>query len=460
MIILKFGGTSVTNCCKEIVEIIKKNNYKYNNILVVFSALSGITNKLLNLLNYENVNKDELNEIELIHREYILKNINNNNNLEQLNVILFNIYQDLKKDLQKFFNTTKNHNIFLKYSDIIASYGEKISIQIFYFILLENDLVTKIITNNLIVTDSINTNAFPNFDLTQKNIEQFICPLLKDNKILLYRGFVGISPEKEITTLGRSGSDFTATILGRYLKPKEIIIYTDVNGILTADPRKVKKANNIKEISYREMGEMAFFGAKVFHSKTFIPLENLNIDVKVLNTFNLLNKGTIIKNKYNYRGNKKFNSINSINNNVLVTINGKGMQGTPGISAKLFNCLYKKNINVTFITQASSEQTICFTIDNIKKNLVEEILNIEFDTEIRSGKIKNININNNISIITIIGEQLSEKIGFAGEIFSLLGDNKINIKAISQGSSELSISFIISKDKELETLNILHSLIE
>ena len=317
MIILKFGGTSVTNCCKEIVEIIKKNNYKYNNILVVFSALSGITNKLLNLLNYENVNKDELNEIELIHREYILKNINNNNNLEQLNVILFNIYQDLKKDLQKFFNTTKNHNIFLKYSDIIASYGEKISIQIFYFILLENDLVTKIITNNLIVTDSINTNAFPNFDLTQKNIEQFICPLLKDNKILLYRGFVGISPEKEITTLGRSGSDFTATILGRYLKPKEIIIYTDVNGILTADPRKVKKANNIKEISYREMGEMAFFGAKVFHSKTFIPLENLNIDVKVLNTFNLLNKGTIIKNKYNYRGNKKFNSINSINNNVL-----------------------------------------------------------------------------------------------------------------------------------------------
>ena len=196
------------------------------------------------------------------------------------------------------------------------------------------------------------------------------------------------------------------------------------------------------------MGEMAFFGAKVFHSKTFIPLENLNIDVKVLNTFNILDKGTIIKNENNYRSNKKFNSINSINNNVLVTINGKGMQGTPGISAKLFNCLYKKNINVTFITQASSEQTIFFTVDNLKKDLVKEILNIEFANEIRSGKIKNININKNISIITIIGEQLSEKIGFT-EIFSLLGDNKINIKAISQGSSELSISFIISKDKEL-----------
>ena len=465
-IILKFGGTSVLHCSKEIIKIVRECNKKYEKIIIIFSAIGGITNKLLNLLDSKVLFEKKLEEIEQIHRNYISKNIENKDVINLLNQILHDFIKDIRKNVKEYFNMQINRDdnlkFYSKYCDIISSYGELISVSIQNTIFQENGLESKIVKDNLIITDSNFTNAFPDFNLTRVSMEKYLIPCISNNNIILVRGFVGTDKNKEITTLGRSGSDFSATILAKYIKPEEVRIYTDVNGILTADPRKVKQAYNIKKLSFREMGEMAFFGAKVFHSKTFIPLEEKEIDIKVLNTFDLKNEGTTIKKSINPLTIqcKKFNSINSISDNILITIQGKGMQGTPGISAKLFTCLYKNNINVTFITQASSEQTICFTIYEKNKNIVNNELSKTFEEEIKKGIIKNIKSSEDISIITVIGTQMIDKPGFAGLIFSHLGKNNINIIAISQGSSEISISFIVEKKKELETLKILHKMIE
>jgi bifunctional aspartokinase / homoserine dehydrogenase 1 len=454
LIIKKFGGTSILKGVENILEIIKKEDK--NKLLIILSALSGITNILQNICKLNK--QQQIKDLRDIYKNYINKYV-----ISKMREIYLVNY--LEKKLNEINNLSNNEKIDLKNRDLLLSYGERITVFLFYNILIDKGLKCSYINSDkFIITDSNYGNANVNFNKIKNKINLLKMKLIH-NKIVITTGYIGKNIKGNITTLGRGGSDYTATIIGKLLHPKYIYIYTDVDGIYTSDPNQIENSILIKYLTYKELAEMSYFGAKVIYSKTLMPIMDLNIPLRILNTFNLKCNGTLCINKLNSSmqsiNNSDIRAITSIDDHSLLCISGKGMIGATGIIYRVFKVLYKVyNQNIVFVTQASSEQMICISILNNNIHLVKQTLINEFKKELYEKKICDINILDNISIITVIGENMINNYGICGKIFTLLGNNKINILAISQGSSEIGISFIVNINYKNNTIRLLNELIK
>lgn len=452
MKVLKFGGSSVANSenIKKVLAIVDRES-KNQKIAVVVSAFGKTTNNLL-------AGADEA-----------LKNINSaKETLKNLKELHFNIIDDLvfknKKDVSRevsfLFDRLSSiyEGIFLlqELSDKtiakVSSFGERLSSYIIANAAKELLDVNHKESRDLVITNDEYLNAQVDYKTTNKNIISFF----KENKhqVTVLGGFISSNIAKETTTLGRGGSDFTASIYAAALNADELQIWTDVSGMFTANPRVVKQAFPISEISYEEAMELSHFGAKVLYPPTIQPALRKEISIRIKNTFDPKSAGTLIcKNPENQNEVKGISHIEDIS---LITLEGAGMIGIPGFSKRLFETLSVAKINVIFITQASSEHSICVGIYENDAIRAKDLLDDTFDVEIDKKKIKPIIVEKDLAIIAIVGESMKNYQGLSGQMFSALGRNNVNIRAIAQGSSEKNISAVINKYDAKKALNILH----
>ncbi|NBA88437.1 bifunctional aspartate kinase/homoserine dehydrogenase I [Emticicia sp. CRIBPO] len=455
MKVLKFGGTSVgtVESINLVIDIIQSNLHKGEDIAVVYSALGGVTNRLIEIgkLASEGSNQymEHLHSVEERHFNVIrgLIDIKSQSAIIAKIKGLFNEIEDLLRGISLIRELSP------RTLDFLVSFGERLSTTIITVTLNARGTQAEYLdAREVIKTNSHFGHAEVNFKVTNELIQTYF---ENHTAVQCITGFVSSNEENITTTLGRGGSDYTASIFGAALNAEVIEIWTDVNGMMTADPRKVKNAFTIPSISYAEAMELSHFGAKVIYPPSLTPAFQKNIPVKVLNTFDSSNPGTtvskeIIKKEYSITG------ISSIDDISLVNLQGNGMIGVAGVSAKLFSLLAANQISVILISQASSEHSICFAVDPKSANKVQSILEEGFSIEIGCGDIENISIQHNLSIVAVVGEGMKASSGTSGKLFSVLGKNGINVIATAQGSSELNISVVIRKKDISKALNAIH----
>lgn len=455
MKVLKFGGSSVAtseNIYKAIA--IVKNSAYNTQVIVVVSALGGITDLLLEAGNLACTGDDNYkNQFKLIEERH-LKVIRELIPVSNQSGVLGHV----KKMLNKLEATLEGvfliNELSAKTSDKIVSFGELLS----SFIVVEamkNQGLDAELKNaqELIVTDENFSNAVVKFDQTNNNIETYF----KNNKhqIIVLPGFVSKTESGEPTTLGRGGSDYTAAIIAAAANASVLEIWTDVSGMYTANPNFVQQAFPIKNISYQEAMELSHFGAKVLYPPTIQPVLEKEIPIKIKNTFDAKADGTLIT-KVTSNANP-IKGISHIENMTLITLEGSGMVGIPGFSKRLFEALFQQKINVSLITQASSEHSICIAINNADAEKAELSVNSAFSFEISQHKVNPLIVEKNNAIIALVGDNMKSHQGISGKMFSALGRNNVNIRAIAQGASEKNISAVITHKDIKKALNTLHA---
>ena len=455
MHILKFGGSSLAS--PERIKLVSKTiqqHLKEDTVITVVSAFGGVTNDLLLMaelaaredLSYKEIlEKNEKRHLEAVRelipvtaQSAILSKVKNQfNRLETLyeGVFLLNELSDKTRHVISGFGEILS-------SMIIAEYFKSLNIK---------SLFTD--SRDLIVCKNLSEKVQVNYDKTNANIIDFF----KNNEADLYivPGFVSKNEQGVPSTLGRGGSDFTAAIIAGALDLEKVLIYTDVNGMFTANPNLVPQAYSLKDISYEEAMELSHFGAKVLYPPTLQPLLDKNIEIHIKNTFEPDHPGTVISksSKKNFRWVTGITHIDSIK---LLNIEGSGMVGIPGFSKRFFEVLFQENINVVLITQASSEHSICIAVKADEAEQAKVAIDEAFESEINYKKIKPVEIEDNVAVIALVGDRMRSHHGLSGKMFSALGNNNINIRAIAQGSSERNISAVISKKDVTKALNTLH----
>lgn len=454
MLVLKFGGTSVLNSenIKKIIEIIKEKKETTKNLYVVVSAMGGVTDKLLMCASLA-IRKDQsyldiIKEIEERHLKAIEELIPIQHHIE--------IKGKIKLLLAELENVCKGIYILQELSPNVnaqlVSFGELLSSNIIsqalHYAGLNN---TWIDSRELITTVDNNQPLKVDFEVTNKAIIE----KLKSIEIALLPGFIAKTKNGHASTLGRGGSDYTSAIIAGALNADCLEIWSDVDGMYTSDPRLVEGAYSIDELSYEEAMELSHFGAKVLYTPTIHPLLEKNIALLLKNTFNPKHKGTLITNA---GGNSEtaVKGLSCVNNIALITITGSGMVGIPGIAARFFSALSVKNINVYFITQSSSEHTISIGINEGDVAVAVNSIESEFAYEISLNKISPLLVEKKLSIVAIVGNKMKQQAGISGKVFSLLGSNGVNVRAIAQGATERNISIVVNETDAKKTLNVLH----
>lgn len=457
MKVLKFGGSSVANAGNFalVVEIIKRELQR-GVCVIVLSAMQETTDSLIEIAHIaQRSDEDFRNRIKIIenrHFEAVRELLPIS---EQSSVLSF---------LKKRFNELESicEGVFLlreltpRTLDRIVSFGEILSSHILSAKL--NSLGIENVwkdSRDIIKTDSSYGFAGVNFRETNSEIENYFQSVSPPAKLFILPGFIASDVQGVTTTLGRGGSDYTAAILAAALNADVLEIWTDVSGMMTADPRLVRTSRNIERISYQEAMELSHFGAKVIYPPTIQPVMNKKIPTWIKNTFAPDDFGTLIEaeappEKEAIRG------ISSIGKISVLSLEGSGMIGIPGFSKRLFDALSRASINVILITQSSSEHSICVAIEEPFSRLAKEVVDAEFVYEISVGKIEPLKVENDLSILALVGENMKNHPGISGKMFSTLGHNGINIHAIAQGSSERNISAIISTKDARKAINTLH----
>ena len=456
MKVLKFGGTSVGSAknIQKVIEIVKNESLS-ENVTVVVSAIGGITDKLLAAADKaieKNKNyKDDFESLRLKHVEVIDGLLSGESHETTLDIVL-NHLSKLEKILDGIYLINE---LSPKTTDKLLSFGELLSSLIIYETMKLHDLNIQLKNSqNLIVTDSNFTNAAVNFGETNENIVTYYDS--NDKIITILPGFISKSELGEITTLGRGGSDYTAAIIAAAMNASVLQIWTDVSGMFTSNPKIVKNSKPIKKLSYLEAIELSHFGAKVLYPPTVLPVLSKHIPLLIKNTLAPEDQGTLITHVVENRNPNPIKGISNINSVALLTLQGNGMVGIPGFSKRLFETLAREKINVIIATQASSEHSICVGITDKESTLAKYVIDKEFENEISLFKIDPLVVETNLSIIAIVGDQMKSHQGISGKMFSTLGRNNINIRAIAQGASERNISAIIAESDVEKALNCLH----
>ena len=454
MKVLKFGGTSVKNAqnISKTIEIIKENLVQ-EELLVVVSAFGGITNKLIETSTKASTGDEsyitlwkEISDIHIQATKELVKGDNQKECLEYVSQQLVSFKEIL-------------HGIFLlrelsaRSLDLVSSFGERLSAFIIAKALTQKGIEANFLdAREVIKTDKTFGAAKVNFEKTDALIQQKV----KNAKnVFVATGFIASTDDNETITLGRGGSDYSGAIFARALNASILEIWTDVDGMMTADPRKVKKAYPISHITYAEAMELSHFGAKVLEPRTVIPAMYKQIPVLIKNTFNPSAPGTLIT-ATNSNSQHRVQGISSIDEVSLITVQGSGMIGEAGISMRLFRAIAHKSVNVILITQGSSEHSITFAVLPKDSDTAVSVLRQEFELEIKTDLIDDIRVEQNLTIIAAVGEKMKNIPGVAGRFFSALGMNGINVHAIAQGASELNISVVISATDKNKALNALH----
>lgn len=452
MKVLKFGGTSVGSAenIRSVAEIIAARERP---LVVVFSAFSGITNRLNDCLaiaserdpGYHRI----LDETEERHVSTALRLLRPENAAEVASKI-----REMKSRLSGILDGISNiGEITVRSSNVVLSFGEIMSAVVIVKALSEriSDL-TYADARDIIFTRQVNGEERVDIDATYSAVRE----KMSDNPgVIVTSGFISTSLKGYPTTLGRGGSDQTASLIAAAMDAELLEIWTDVSGIFTADPAYTDDAHAIPELSYAEALEMSHFGAKVIYPPSIHPVMEKRIPVLVKNTFAPSDPGTLITEKAASNGNI-IKAISSTDRISLVSLAGSGMAGVVGIASRLFSALAASHINVILITQASSEQSICIAIDDMHGEKAREVLENEFEFEIRSGRVKPPILENGYSIIALVGERMRHSVGISGQAFSALGRNGINIHAIAQGSSELNVSAVVKTSDCRKAVDSIH----
>ncbi|MCP4884978.1 MAG: bifunctional aspartate kinase/homoserine dehydrogenase I [Flavobacteriales bacterium] len=454
MIVSKFGGTSVGSAenIKKVIHIVQQ---KEEQTVVVVSALGGVTNllikasdlALMNASGYEEI----VDQIEKRHFEAIEGLLNHDNQT----ISKAEVAKQLNKLKEILNGVALLNDLSDKTSARIVGLGEMLSSFIIHQAILQQNMKAKLIdSRELIITGDDYLNAQVKFTKTLGNIQQGLSDA--DARVFLLPGFVASNEKNETTTLGRGGSDYTAAIVANAVSASVLEIWTDVSGMYTANPKLVKQAYPIEKISYQEAMELSHFGAKVLYPPTIQPALDRRIPILIKNTLAAEDKGTLITEKSLVSG-SIVKGISHIEDIALLTLEGNGMVGVPGISKRLFGALAENNINVKFITQASSEHSICIAINTEESLLAKEAVDKEFEFEILQHKVNPLIIEADLAIIALVGDNMKSHQGISGKMFSELGTNNVNIRAIAQGSTEKNISAVISEKDVKKALNTLHA---
>jgi aspartokinase/homoserine dehydrogenase 1 len=455
MKVLKFGGTSVgsVQSIQTLLAILKKEIASGETPVVVLSAMSGVTNLLIDVAEKAASGKEYsqlIIELEKRHFDVIkeLIGVQKQNPVFTKLKLFFNELEDLLQGVSSLRELTP------RTKDLILSYGERCSAFMVSRI-AEQDIPQSIYADasELIKTDDNHGKALVQTETTEMLIQNFYSQ--NSGKILFVTGFIASNQEGRITTLGRGGSDYTASIFASALNAEEIQIWTDVNGMMTADPRMVKKAFPLAELSYTEAMELSFFGAKVIYPPTMIPAFLKKIPIVIKNTFEPEYPGTVIKHSIS-TSNLPIKGISSINDISIINLEGSGMVGKAGFSGRLFSLLVREQINVILITQSSSEHSITFAVHPADAVKAKQLIEQEFELEINAKKLESPVIEQDLSILAIVGENMKQTPGISGKLFHALGRNGINVRAIAQGSSEYNISVVIAKQDLAKALNAVH----
>jgi bifunctional aspartokinase / homoserine dehydrogenase 1 len=420
---------------------------------VVFSAFGGVTDTLISLsvaalagrIEY----KVQLQSLESRHLDAVRELIGIQRQSSIIAQVKF-IFNELEDVLHGVYLVKERTPRTLDY---IMSFGERLSAYIIAEAMKDQNVMAEFLdARTLVRTDSNFGNARIDFEVTNRQIKNHFSA---HAQLQVITGFIGSSASGETTTIGRSGSDYTAAIFAGALKATSLEIWTDVDGMMTADPRKVKKAFTVKEMTYEEAMELSHFGAKVIFPATMQPAMVNRIPIWIKNTFNPTFEGTVISEKSNGK-NLIIKGISSMDKISLLSVQGSGLVGVVGVSMRLFGTLAKENISVILISQASSEHSICFAIEGAKTMHAKEAIEKEFMYEIRSQEMDHVKVEENLSIVAIVGENMKHNPGTSGRMFSALGRSGINVNAIAQGSSELNISAVVHEQDIAKALNVLH----
>lgn len=455
MQVLKFGGTSVgsPDAISKVIDIVSEK-IRHEKVIVVVSAFGGTTDALLQCgaqaASGSEEYKEQVNAITARHLNAVKQLIPVQQQSSMLSAVkkLCNEVEDLCNGIFLLGEITA------RTKDKLVSYGELISSKVITSAFQARQVpVTWWDSRKLIHTDSNYGNAVVDFLQTRANFSAAVNEL--ETQLVVMPGFIAANAAGVTTTLGRGGSDYTAAIAADAVIASCLEIWTDVSGMMTADPRWVNNAKVIPSISYQEAMELSHFGAKVIYPPTIQPVMNKNIPVWIKNTFAPLDEGTVIHNGSVQNGNP-VRGISSINNLALLSLEGSGMVGVPGFSRRLFEALSAKQINVILITQGSSEHSICVGVDIAFADLAKQAVDAAFEPEINLQKVEPLIVEKDLSIVALVGEQMKSHPGISGKMFGSLGRNGVNVRAIAQGSSERNISAVISTRDVRKAINLLH----
>ena len=457
-IVMKFGGTAINSADKviHIANLIKSQNEKgTNEIIGVISAVRGITDKIssipLNVKSDKLSITDFLNNARHIHLNIIeqaIKNEKLKNEARSVVTTLTNELEDILTGILLLGEITP------KSLDYLMSFGERLSTPIVSFALRDIGLSSEYLTGKEagILTDSNYGEARPLIDTTRLRVVHKIEPLLKLNIIPLVTGFIGADQNGNTTTIGRGGSDYTATIIASSINADEVWFLGDVDGLMTADPKIVNDARVIREVSFAEAMEMALFGAKYMHPRALEPVMDTKIPVRIRNAFRLEHQGTVISQNLTKISQKTVKSISAIRHTALIDVSGGGMVGAPGTAAKIFDALAKNRVNIMMISQSPSESSISIVVrrDELDKAIMTLDLNL-------LGKVvKRVNVNNDVAVIAVVGSGMRGIKGVAARVFNAVAKRNVNVIMIAQGSSELNLAFVVNDSDCEQVVRALH----
>lgn len=458
MRILKFGGTSVGGAdeIRRVVDIVRRAESREATVVVV-SALSGVTNGLIEAARAaargDASYPDAIDALEARHAD-VARAVVNQDERPALTNDIARAFADLRSLLQ---GASLLRECTPRTLDSIGSLGELLSAPIVAAALRSSGIRSKAVdARELIVTDETFGSARPDFEATSARIRGRLAAWDRaGDGVPVVTGFVAATPNGETTTLGRGGSDYTAAILGAALDATAVEIWTDVDGVMTADPRRVPEAQPIDALTYEELLEVSHFGARVVHPPTVHPARLRGIPLAVRNTFRPDSPGTWIRNDAP-AARDGVRSLASISRVALARLEGDGMVGVPGIAERLFGALAREGASVILISQASSEHSICFAIDPASIPRVTRAVNAAFALERASGLVDDLIVEDDASIVAVVGSGMRDRPGTAGKIFGILGRCGVNVRAIAQGSSELNISLVVSREDETRALQAIH----
>lgn len=460
LIVMKFGGTSVGSleALQQVVDIVRRQRERGDEVVVVVSAMSGITNLLLEAAHRsadgdESIVHQARAELEARHSTAVSHFVADATAraalLAEMNEFL-DEFEALGHSIRVLGELTP------RALDVISGLGERLSARQVAAILQAHGLEAAAVdATRLIVTDAQYGSAKPLVAETGQQTQEVLRPLLAAGRIPVVTGFIGATKEGIPTTLGRGGSDYSATIIGRALAADEVWIWTDVNGVMTADPRVVPTAHTIPQLSYAEVGELAYFGAKVLHPQAIRPVREMGIPLRILNTFEPDHPGTLI-NAHVTDSKHPLKAITAIKNLSLVTIEGMGMIGVPGVAARTFSAVARSGTSVLMISQASSEQSICFVVPTASVAHVTGALEQEMERELARRDIDRINTQDGIVILAVVGAGMKGTPGISGRVFGALGRRHLNVIAIAQGSSEYNISLVVTDADADQAVQAIH----
>ena len=456
-LVIKYGGTSIS-ATKDIQKIAKylSTLSKNSQIVVVCSAMSGTTDDLIEIsesIKRENKLKAEQLAAKIINRHKQLAK----QTIKKLDIqkkLLLKLDQDFTELLALIDGMVLLGEVTPRSMDYLISFGERLSIKLISSSLNDSGKKSIPLTGKEIgiVTDSNFGESKPLMDTSRLRISKIVESLFEKKTIPVVGGFGGADQHGHVTTFGRGGSDYSATIIGSCIKADEIWLMSDVDGLMTADPKIVKNAKLLKEVSYVEAIEMALFGAKQIHPRTFEPLLSKKIPMKIRSSFNVKNEGTLVSASPSKAAKNTVKCVSNVQNNGLIDIRGGSMVGNPGTAAKIFETLAKSGINVMMISQNPSESSITIVVKNSDLDKATSSLEMELLGKI----IKKLEVTTDVAIIALIGSGMRGTVGVASKVFTAIQKNKVNVSMITQGSSELNLAFVVKNSDTNTAVRALH----